>query len=104
MLEMLERPRLLIAAARHALRGYKRETGLKRVLSCAAAPGPAQASLALMALEGEMEEARRSGAVTYQPSRHIALLTALMAEARCLEDQRAKSSPVTMLAAYRAAG
>lgn len=76
----LRRPQVLIRAARHALSLYDRNRDLKRLLS--ATPAPAVAMPQLMEQEAEAEEIRQTGAASYNLSRHIELLAALMAEAQ----------------------
>ncbi|RVW00032.1 hypothetical protein EKE94_04105 [Mesobaculum littorinae] len=78
----LRRPRLLIRAARHALADYDRGRVLRRLLPGVTGAG-ARVVARLCAAEVELEESRKSGAC-YDASRHIEVLTALMAEAALL--------------------
>ncbi len=86
----LKRPKLLSRAARAGLRLYDRDRDLARIL-----PGDglkkrgAEVLGRLRAMEAECEEARRSGATGYSISRHVELLTALVAEAACIRNRRA---------------
>ncbi|MEM1386990.1 MAG: DUF6477 family protein [Pseudomonadota bacterium] len=82
LLNALRRPRLLIDAARHGLRDYRRERLLQRLLGTAVIPGPRRAVAALLACEDMLEQARRAKDTTYNPARHIEVLVALVAEAR----------------------
>lgn len=69
-LSHLRRPRLLMEAVRLALRmGECREAR-----SAVAING-------MIAAEADMEAARKSGLATYSPSKHIALLVALIGSA-----------------------
>lgn len=83
-LSTIRRPALLVRAARFALRGYCRQRDLDRLIP-GAEPHPAGAVLPrILAAEAEVETARRAGAGHYDPARHIALLVAIMGEARLL--------------------
>ncbi|HBG99039.1 MAG: hypothetical protein JKP98_06720 [Rhodobacteraceae bacterium] len=81
-LSALRRPKLLLDAARHGQSGYRRERDLGRLLRAPRLPAAPRAIAALLAEEDRMEEERRSGAGTYSLRRHVALLIALLAEAR----------------------
>ncbi len=81
MLTALRRPKILVRAARCGLADYRRERDLKRILrSPRAASGAAIGSL--LAEEGRLEAIRAAGEATYSLQRHVAVLTALLAEAR----------------------
>lgn len=85
LLAALRRPRILLAAARAGLADYRRERDLRRLRrSERAAPGATLGSL--IAEERELEAHRAAGEATYNPRRHIAVLTALLAEARVSTD------------------
>ncbi|WP_138464941.1 DUF6477 family protein [Poseidonocella sp. HB161398] len=84
LLETLHRPRLLMEAARHGARLYRRETQLRRILGEPALPGPRQAAMRLICLEQDHEAARRSGQAGYSPLRHLDVLIALISEARAI--------------------
>lgn len=84
LLRSLERPQLLVAAARHALTDYRRETHLKRLLKISALPGSTEIALKLLSLEADHEDARLSQDARYSPARHIEVMVALMNEARVL--------------------
>lgn len=80
-LAAIRRPRILIRAARAGLAGYHRDRDLRRLLRTGRlAPGAALARL--IAEERELEHRRRGGEATYALARHVAILTALIAEAR----------------------
>ena len=81
-LARLRRPRLLIRAARIGARDYRRDAHLPRALG--EAP-PAQRSAALQRLvqiEAELDARRKARDAGYSVVRHVAVLAALLAEAR----------------------
>ncbi len=88
ILKSLNRPRLLIRAARFGLQDYRRDRDLSRVLETPAPSTTESALSALLDAEAEIEEIRVSGDVSYSASRHINLLIAVMAEARLLPSVR----------------
>ncbi|ATG47008.1 hypothetical protein CEW89_05140 [Celeribacter ethanolicus] len=88
LLAALRRPRLLIRAARFGLEHYNRNHDLKRVMRSATAPSPARALTALIEEEARMEDIRRSGDATYNVTRHVEVLIALMGEARLLPQKQ----------------
>ncbi|MBD3626096.1 MAG: hypothetical protein HUJ24_12160 [Rhodobacteraceae bacterium] len=75
----LNRPRMLVGAARKGLGLYRRDRDLARILPQETRPG--RAGAALLAAEARLEATRKAGDVTYSITRHIELLTALLAEA-----------------------
>lgn len=85
-LEHLRRPPLLVRAARIGARDYERGRDLGRLTGHRVPPAPEVAIGRLMSEEAHVEEARRSGAATYSAVRHVALLAALMGEARLARD------------------
>jgi hypothetical protein len=80
----LQRPRLLIRAARLGLPDYRRNRDLRRLIGVAEPPGPGRTVPLLVAAEAAVEATRRAGDVGYSIARHIALLIALIAETRLL--------------------
>lgn len=84
LLAGLQRPRLLIRAARHGLDEYRRDRDLHRLIGGAGVPGPDEALPRLMREEARLERIRGTGDATYSLVRHIEVLIALMAEARLL--------------------
>lgn len=82
LLADLQRPRLLIRAARFGLQEYKRDRDLRRL----GAPSNSveRAVAHLFQDEQNMELTRRAGDAAYSVTRHIEVLIALMAEARLL--------------------
>ncbi len=87
-LAALRRPKILIRAARAGVVDYRRERDLKRILRSATA-GTERTFGTLMAEEDRLETNRTTGEATYNLQRHIAVLTALIAEARLLPLARA---------------
>ncbi len=85
-LKSLRRPRLLIRAARFGLAEYDRERDLKRLFKVSRAPSPRTALDGLLAVEAELEAARKSGAVSYSIARHVETLIALMGESRLVSE------------------
>jgi hypothetical protein len=84
LLSELRRPRLLIRAARLGLQDYRRDRDLRRLLPPAVPLTPEAAVPELLSEEARLEATRRLGGAQYSTSRHIALLIALLAEARLL--------------------
>lgn len=87
-LARLQRPRLLVRAARFGLADYRRERDLTRLLQGAQPKTPAAVLDKLIELEARQDERRRAADAGYSYGKHIELLIALMAEARaCLASQ-----------------
>lgn len=81
-LAALRRPRILIRAARAGMAEYRRERDLKRILRKARAEAGAHPLGSLIAEESRLEAHRARGEATYSIQQHVAVLTALIAEAR----------------------
>ncbi len=86
-LTTLRRPRLLIRAARIGAQSYRRDTRLPRLLGYGVSMRNGPALLALMALEAEMNDKRKSGDASYSVAAHVDILTAVMGEAQLLKAQ-----------------
>lgn len=84
VLNALRRPKILIRAARCGVVDYRRERDLKRLLRETRSTAPAQAIGSLLAEEKRLEAIRTAGEATYSIQRHVAVLTAILAEARLL--------------------
>ncbi len=84
VLHALRRPRILVRAARCGVADYRRERDLKRILRQGRSAVPGQAIGSLLAEETRLEATRAAGDATYSIQRHVAVLTALLAEARLL--------------------
>jgi hypothetical protein len=94
VLRAIRRPRILVRAARSGTADYQREWDLKRLLRLNNA---ARAELSLSTLvdeEARLEHKRVTGEATYSIQRHVAILTALLVEAR-----RHAPAPLVSLAA-----
>ncbi|MCV2865700.1 DUF6477 family protein [Albidovulum sediminicola] len=83
-LSQMRRPRLLLQAARHGLCDYDRDRDLRRVLRCPSCPAPAEAVDALITEETRLEEVRQRGDASYNLTRHIEVLIAMLAELRLM--------------------
>jgi len=83
ILAALRRPKILIRAARACVADYRRERDLKRLLRGRGAAST-QALSSLLDEEGRLEAIRSAGEATYNLQRHVAVLTAILAEARLL--------------------
>ncbi|MEL6690934.1 MAG: DUF6477 family protein [Pseudomonadota bacterium] len=84
MLSTIQRPRLLVSAARHGLSEYNRNYHLKRILNVTHLPSIGEGAMRLMEIEAMHDTARREGDGSYSLSRHIDVLIALMGEAQLL--------------------
>lgn len=82
LLTDLRRPKILIRAARAGVTDYRRDRDLKRLVRDAKGAAPRDAILPLLAEEHRLEETRTTGGATYNIQRHVAVLTAILAEAR----------------------
>lgn len=83
-LQNLNRPALLVRAARMGVPEYNRKRDLRR-LTRVAVPASAQKSLPmLMDIEDKLETRRRTGDANYSLTRHVDILIAMMGEARSL--------------------
>lgn len=85
----LRRPKILIRAARIAATGYRRERDLTRVLKTRRPACPERGLDTLLQIEAELEETRKTGTSAYNVTRHVEVLTAVIAEARLLQKLRA---------------
>lgn len=81
----LRRPPLLVRAARLGQKGYVRHTALPRLLGSGPLPPVSEALARLIEIERAQNAARRDGAATYRAAHHVAVLIAVMGEARLLE-------------------
>lgn len=84
VLTALRRPKILIRAARAGVVDYRRERDLRRLLRTVRFQANQPALDSLIAEENRLESNRTSGEATYSIQRHVAVLTALIAEARLL--------------------
>lgn len=87
-LDQMQRPSLLIRAARHGVTTYCRDVHLRRLL--ANPPQHPAACLAqLMEVEATQDQARRIERADYRVAEHVQTLIAIMAEARVLRNSHA---------------
>lgn len=89
ILPPLTRPRLLIAAARHGMKDYRRARDLDRIAQLSPAIPPGRALPHLVAAEAEQEARRKTGDASYSAPRHVEILIALLAEAEARAPQHA---------------
>jgi hypothetical protein len=82
VLNALRRPKILIRAARAGVVDYRRDRDLKRILRVSRSAAPQQAIGSLLLEESRLEATRAAGEATYSIQRHVAVLTAILAEAR----------------------
>ncbi|MBL4812511.1 MAG: hypothetical protein JKX69_09205 [Rhodobacteraceae bacterium] len=84
MISHLDRPKILVQAARFGVNDYRRGKHLTRLLQCGSAPRPGNAVIQLMEREHDMNALRVCSAPDYSIAGHIELLIALLGEARML--------------------
>jgi hypothetical protein len=84
LLNALRRPKILVRAARAGVADYRRDRDLKRLLRQGRGTPPQQTIGKLIAEENRLEAIRAAGEATYSIQRHVAVLTAILAEARLL--------------------
>ena len=88
----LIRPKLLIKTAQIGARLYRRERDLAGALP--GLPNDARHIVTrLSEAERNCEELRRGRSPTYQPARHVQILSALIAESRMSTDQAPDQAP-----------
>ena len=96
MIARLQRPRLLVRAARFGVDEYDRAQRLPRLLDRSVAPGTGEAIMMLLEIEAEQDRARRNKSPDYAVARHVEILIALMGEARALRHMRPADWPVAV--------
>ena len=72
----LERPKLLVQAARHGIDEYRRDPTLDRLLGAGRPRRCGETVLSLLDLEADLDEQRRSEAAGYSIARHVDVLIA----------------------------
>jgi hypothetical protein len=80
--QQLQRPKMLIHAARMGMTDYRRERDLRRLGHMSVSPELALPHL--LQAEEQAEDKRRRGDMGYSPLQHIDLLIAVLAELRLL--------------------
>lgn len=88
MLQQLQRPKLMMRAARIGAEDYRRGAHLPRLLGYGALPRTAQAVMKLIDLEAELEHQRQAADANYSVLRHLDVMIALVSEARDLRRMR----------------
>lgn len=88
LIATLNRPRLLVSAARFGVDDYQREAHLPRLLGRAAPARSGEAIMGLLDVEMRLDGLRLQGMADYSPARHVGVLTALLGEARLLRAGR----------------
>ena len=88
----LRRPRTLIRAARIGATRYRRNRDLKFLSAQEKSQSTAALMTNLIAYEDNLETNRKSGAGDYNVTQHVAVLTALIAEARAFSVPQAIAS------------
>lgn len=90
-IHQLQRPKMLIHAARMGLADYRRERDLRRFGYIS---WPPEKTLPhLLDAEGHLEECRRNGEMSYSIAQHIDVLIALMGEMRLLPPRPTTPQP-----------
>ncbi len=82
LLQSLNRPQLLVRAARVWLPEFNRDRSMRRIFPGMVPPLPGRGFDALMEQERAIDAIRREGAASYSAARHIEVLVALIVEAR----------------------
>ena len=79
-LNRLDRPRLLVTAARYGSQTYERRRDLRRMLRSAVPSTTRLALQKLIPMEADLEYRRMNGGKSYSAARHVDILGALMSE------------------------
>ena len=90
LMSHLNRPRLLVRAARMGAQDYRREIHLPRLLGDARLPRSGAAILLLSEQESELNAKRVSDDASYSLQRHIDVLIAMVAEVRLMRAASAR--------------
>ncbi len=80
----MNRPRLLVRAARIGAQEYRRDVHLPRLIGQARLPRSSEALLRLSEIESELNAKRLADNAGYSLPRHIEVLIAMVAEAHLL--------------------
>lgn len=86
MVAALERPRLLVRAARFAAQGYDRGRCLPRLIESGGTLRSGAAILRLLEAESALDGLRRARDANYAVRRHVEVLAALLGESRLLRE------------------
>ncbi|SPH21322.1 hypothetical protein ASD8599_02074 [Ascidiaceihabitans donghaensis] len=93
MLNQLQRPRLLMKAARIGAEDYRRTVHLPRLLGYGQMPRHGAALIKLMEVEDTLNVQRKDDESAYNLLRHIDVLIAIVGEARELQATQGPSEP-----------
>ena len=80
----LNRPRLLVRAARFGVDEYNRSLHLPRLLGAGHLPRNGESIVRQIDMEADLNDRRVGATADYSIARHVAILIALMGEARLL--------------------
>lgn len=83
-LSTLNRPRLLVRAARIGAQDYRREIHLPRLVGFSRLPKTGEALMKLSQIEAELNARRLKNDASYSLTKHVDVLIAIVAEARLL--------------------
>ncbi len=90
-ISMLNRPKLLVSAARHGAQNYQRARHLPRLLNPGDSVKNGQALMLLSDVEDTLNEQRLNHDTTYSLMRHVEVLIAIVGEAQLLRSARSKA-------------
>ena len=93
LMSHLNRPRLLVRAARMGAQDYRRDIHLPRLLGPGRLPRNRAAILLLSEQESELNAKRVAADASYSLQRHIDVLIAMVAEARLIRAASAPAQP-----------
>lgn len=85
-LSELNRPRLLVRAARIGADNYKRTPHLHRLLGYISPHRTGPALVRLMEMERDLNDQRKMADASYSVSHHVEVLMAMIGEARLLQN------------------
>ena len=88
LLQSLNRPQLLVRAARVWLPEFNRERSMRRIFPGMVPPSPGRGFDVLLEQEQAIDAIRREGSASYSAARHIEVLVALIVEARLADGQK----------------
>lgn len=86
ILKEIQRPSLLIRAARLGAKDYSRNRELRRIIPGSGYLSPEKAVPILLEEEEALEAIRRCGDASYSAVRHVRVMIALLAEVKLLQN------------------
>lgn len=96
MLNQMQRPRLLMKAARIGAEDYRRGVHLPRLLGYGNLPRHGAALLKLIEMEDVMNTQRKSDDSAYTLLRHVDVLIAIVGESRVLRAAQISQTPTAL--------